>query len=249
MNSGANFRFAASAAVRSTFSSSAHAHLRLHFGRKSHSARHQLGDFAAAQIRRHENHRLRQIHAAVVAQRQRRLVQNSQQQLPQRVGRFLDFVKQQETDLQLLGVILRERFLRDQRMRLAVPQISRRRADQLRNFVRVLKFRAIHLDHRARIAKQHFRRRFHDARLARTGRSQEQQVPHRTSRRVQAGAKHLVQVHHGLHRFVLPHNLPPQPRFKIPRLHAAATRIQLRSDLRSHARHPRPNIGTAAERT
>ncbi len=200
---------------------------RPHRRRKSHSARHQLGDFPAAQVRRHENHRLRQIHAPVVAQRQRGLVQNSQQQLPQRVGRFFDFVEEQESNLQFLGVILRERFLRDQRMRLAVPQISRRRADQLRNFVRVLKFGAVHFDHRARIAEQHFGRGFDDARFARARRPEEQQVPHRTSRRVQARAKHLVQIHHGLHRFVLPHDLPPQPRFEIPRLHAAQGWVEL----------------------
>ena len=57
-----------------------------------------------------------------------------------------------------------------------MAQISRRRTDQLGNFMRVLEFRAIHLDHRARIAKQNFRRRFHHARLARAGRSEEKQI-------------------------------------------------------------------------
>ena len=112
-------------------------------------------------------------------------------------------------------------------MRFAVPQISRRRSDQFRNFVRVLKFRAIHLDHRARISKQHFGGSLDDARLARARRPQEQQIPHRPPRRIQPGAKHLVQVHYGLHRFVLPHDFPPQPSFKIPRLNTPASRIQL----------------------
>ena len=75
--------------------------------------------------------------------------------------------------LQLVRVTRRQRFLRDQRMRFAMPQVAWRRADQLGDFVRVLEFRAIHLDHRARIAEQNFRRRFHDARLARTRRAQE----------------------------------------------------------------------------
>ena len=167
------------------------------------------------------------IHAAVVAERQRGFVENAEQQLPQRVGRLLDFVEQQEAELQFVGVILRERFLRDQRMRLAVPQISRRRADQLRDFVRVLEFGAIHLDHRARIAEQHFGRRFHDARLARARRPEEQKIPHRPSRRIQAGAKHLIQVHDGLHRFVLSDDLPPQPSLEIARLHAAQGRVEL----------------------
>src|SRR6202041_3034170 len=155
--------------------------------RKSQPAGHQLGDFHAAQVRGHENHRLRQIHSPVVAQRQSSLVQNPQQQLPQGIRSLLDLVKQQERNLQLLGVVLREGFLRDQRMRFAVPQISRRRPNQFRDFVRVLKFRAIHLDHRARISKQTLGGSFDDARLARARRPQEQQIPYRTPRRVQPG--------------------------------------------------------------
>ena len=69
-----------------------------------------------------------------------------------------------------------------QRMRLPVSQISRRRTDQLRNFVRMLEFRAIHLDHCARIAEQYFRSGFHHAGLSGSGRSEEQQIPHRPSR-------------------------------------------------------------------
>src|ERR1700723_3075051 len=71
--------------------------------RKSQPAGHQLGDFHAAQVRGHENHRLRQIHSPVVAQRQSSLVQNPQQQLPQGIRSLLDLVKQQERNLQLLG--------------------------------------------------------------------------------------------------------------------------------------------------
>src|SRR3984957_13930933 len=112
-------------------------------------------------------------------------------------------------------------------MCFAVPQISRGRSNQFCNFVRVLELRAIHLDHRARISKQHLRSSLDDARLPRARRPQEQQISHRPSRRIQPGAKHLVQVNHRLHRFVLPHNLPPQPCLKIPRLRTPACRIQL----------------------
>ncbi len=195
--------------------------------RKTQPAIHQLGDFHAAQVRGHENHGLRQVHSAVVAQRQRGLIQNAQQQLPQRVAGFFDFVKQQKRNLQFLGVILRERFLRNQRMRLAVPQISRRRTNQFRDFVRVLELGAVHLDYRARIAKQHFGRGFHHPRLARAGWPQKQQVPHRTPRRIQPRAKDLVQVHNRLYRFILPHNLASQPRFKIPGFHAALAWVEL----------------------
>jgi hypothetical protein len=70
-------------------------------------------------------------------------------------------------------MILRERFLRDQRMRLAVSQITWGRANQLRDFVRVLELRAIDLNDRARISKQDLGCRFHNARLPRPCRPQE----------------------------------------------------------------------------
>src|SRR6266852_9395697 len=76
-------------------------------------------------------------------------------------------------------------------MSLAMAQIAWRRADQLGNFMRVLKLRAIHLDHRPGIPKEDLRGRFHDARLSRPGRPQKQQVPHRTTRRVQSGTENL----------------------------------------------------------
>src|SRR5579864_4784878 len=43
-------------------------------------------------------------------------------------------------------MILRQFFLRDQRMGFPVSQIAWRRADQLGDLVRMLKLRAIHLD-------------------------------------------------------------------------------------------------------
>ena len=76
----------------------------------------------------------------------RGLVQNSEQQLPERVGSFFDFVEQKNRKLQLVRVPLVESFLRQQRMGLAMAKVSRRRADQFRDFVRVLKFGAIDLD-------------------------------------------------------------------------------------------------------
>ncbi len=96
---------------------------------------------------------MREVHAPVVPQGQRGLVQHSQQQLPQRVRRLLDLVKQQKTQHQLSGVIFSQFLLRDQRVRLPVPQISRRRPDQLGDLMRVLKFRTIDLDEGARVTK------------------------------------------------------------------------------------------------
>jgi hypothetical protein len=62
-----------------------------------------------------------------------------------------------------LGVELVERFLREQGVRLPVAKVSRRRTDQLGDFVRVLKFRAIDLDapraHRRRATRLSLPRR------------------------------------------------------------------------------------------
>jgi len=46
----------------------------------------------------------------------------------------------------------------------AKPQVSRRRANQLGNLVRVLKLGTVDLDDRVRIAKEHFGRRSYHAR-------------------------------------------------------------------------------------
>ena len=65
-------------------------------------------------------------------------------------------------------------------MGFTVTQISRRRADQFSNLVRVLKLRAIDFDNRARISKQNFRGGFHNARLARAGRPKKKEISYRT---------------------------------------------------------------------
>src|SRR6267378_1636995 len=180
--------------------------LRLH---KSHPSRHQLRDFSSAQVRREKNYCLRQVHAPVVPQRQRRLVQDSQQELPQRVRRLLDLVKQQKTQHQLFGVIFRQFFLRDQRVRLPVPQIARRRSDQLGDLMGVLEFSTIYLDHRAWISKQDFRSCFHDPRFARTRRPKEQIIPHRPPNGSHLCEIHLEHINERADCFLLAHDFIP----------------------------------------
>src|SRR5713101_2150324 len=103
-------------------------------------------------------------------------------------------------------------------MGLAMTQIARRRANQLGNFVRVLELRAIDLYDRASIPKKDLRGRFHDARLSRTCRTEEQQVAYRAAGRIQSGAKHLKHVNQGLHALFLPYDLCSQGRVKIARV-------------------------------
>ncbi len=53
-------------------------------------------------------------------------------------------------------------------------------------------------------------------------------------RRIQSGAKYPVQVHHLLHRFVLPHDFFANPRFEVVTLSTAAPWVQLTSLRRVH---------------
>src|SRR6266481_5350260 len=95
--------------------------------------------------------------------------------------------------------------------------------------MRVLKFRAVHLDYRSALSEQNLCRRFHNARLARTGRSQKQQISHRAARRVQSGAEDLIEVHQRLHPFFLADDPPPQRILKIARRGTPLSRVQLLS--------------------
>ena len=93
---------------------------------KAKTAVHQIRHLAGAQVRGQDDDALRQINPAIVAERERSLVQNPQQQLPQRIAGLLDLVEQQNRKLQLLGEPLVQRFLREQRMRLPMSEVSRR---------------------------------------------------------------------------------------------------------------------------
>ena len=124
--------------------------------------------------------------------------------------RLFDFVEQHEAELHPLGVILIQHFLDKQRMRFAMSQVSGRRADQLRDLVAVLKLGAVDLDDRARILQQRFGGGFDDARLAGTGRTQEQEVSDRTARGAHARQMHLIDVDDLLDRLILSDNHPAQ---------------------------------------
>jgi hypothetical protein len=90
----------------------------------------------------------------------------------------------------------------------------------------MLKFRAIDLDHQAGVAKEDFGRGFYDARLARTRRTEQQEISHWTSRRIQPGAEYLVQVYKRLDAFRLADNFCAQGRLKIQRIRAALAWIE-----------------------
>ncbi len=191
--------------------------------RKSQGAVDHLVHLGSAQVRGHHDDALRQIDAAIVAQSQRRLVENAQQQLPQGVRGLLDLVEQQDRELQLLGVPLVERFLRQQRMSLTMAEIARRRANQLGDLVRVLELRAVNLDASMGVTEKRLGHGFHHTRLAGAGRPQKQKISHRPTRRIQPGEKHLIDLGDLFHGRILADDLPPQSGLEI-QCFAAATR-------------------------
>src|SRR5579864_348836 len=119
-------------------------------------------------------------------------------------------------------------------MRLPVPQVSRWRPNQLGNLVRMLELGAINLDASPRVPKQRLGHGFHHARLPRSRWPEKQQVPHRTSRRIQPRQKHLVDFHNFFHCLLLPHNAAAQGGIKLSSIVAAAVGIEHGCEVRSH---------------
>ena len=99
-------------------------------------------------------------------------------------------------------------------MGFPVAEIARRRTDQLRDLVAVLKFRTINLDHRARVAHQRFRGGLYRSRLTRSSWTQKEEIANRASGRGKSGEVHLVDVHDLLDSFVLANDELQQPLFK-----------------------------------
>src|SRR5690348_7994276 len=100
-----------------------------------------------------------------------------------------------------------QRLLRQQRMRLAMAEVSWRRTDELRNLVRVLELTAINLDTGMRIAEHRFRHGFHNPCLSRPRGSKEKQISHWTSGRIQSGHEHLIDFSYFLDCLVLADDL------------------------------------------
>ena len=119
-------------------------------------------------------------------------------------------------------------------MRLAMAKISRRRADQFRDLMRVLELRAIDLDAGMGVAEQRLGHGFYDASLSRAGRPKKKQVAHGTPGSVQAREKHLVNLGDLFDGLVLTDDAAAQCSFKLSSICAAAVRIEHCSKIRSH---------------
>ena len=78
---------------------------------------------------------------------------NKETDLPSGQTSIADFIEKDEAESSAVALILIDRFLGQKRRSFAVPQISWRRTNQFRNFVRVLEFRAIHFDYRPAVSE------------------------------------------------------------------------------------------------
>src|SRR5271169_2102751 len=109
-------------------------------------------------------------------------------------------------------------------MRIAVPQVAWRRADQLCNLVAVLELGAIDLNHGARVFEQGLCGRFYNSGLTRASRAKEQEVSDRAARRIHPGEMHLINVDDLLDRFILTDDHPPESCLQCARLPACLRR-------------------------
>ena len=108
-----------------------------------------------------------------------------------------------------------------------MAEIARRRADEFRDFMRVLEFRAIHFDDQAGIAEEDFRGRFHNTGLSGPRGSEEEEVADWASRGVEASGKDLEEVHERLHAFFLANDLGAKRLMEVARVVAADAGVQL----------------------
>src|SRR5271163_2732951 len=111
-------------------------------------------------------------------------------------------------------------------MSLAMSQVSRRRSDQLGDFVRVLELGAIDLNASPRISEQSLGHGLNHAGFPRAPWAQKKQVSHRTSRRIQSRQEHLVNFDHLFKRGILAHNLAAQGVVEISGISTAAGGVE-----------------------
>src|SRR6266700_462187 len=111
-------------------------------------------------------------------------------------------------------------------MRFAMAQITGRRANQLGDLMRMLEFRAVHLDHRSRIPEENLRGCLHNARLPRPRWPQKQQIPHRTPARAHPRAEYLREVHERADALFRSNDRLAERMLEFLRLDASQGRIQ-----------------------
>src|SRR5260370_29147300 len=100
-------------------------------------------------------------------------------------------------------------------MRFPVSKISRRRSDQFRDLVAMLKLGAIDLNYGAGIAQQALRSGLHHPGLTRTSGSQKKEIPDRSAWTRHPGKERLVDVDNLLDALILANDALPQVRLEL----------------------------------
>jgi hypothetical protein len=118
-----------------------------------------------------------------------------------------------------------QRFLSKQWTCLTVPEISRRRTDELRDFVAMLKFGAIDFHHCSRVFQQTLRERFHETRFARPSRSQKHKIGNWPLRRRHATQVRLIHLDDLMNGIFLPDDSASKTKFQSFRFVACPGRI------------------------
>src|SRR4051794_985718 len=110
-------------------------------------------------------------------------------------------------------------------MRFAVAEIAGRRADQLCDFMAVLKLRAIDFDNRARILDECFSCRLNDTSLAASRGPEEKEVTDRSSGSAHPGQIHLIDVNDLLDRLFLTDYIAMKRLFEVFRIPPGPGRV------------------------
>src|SRR5262249_47456793 len=126
----------------------------------------------------------------------------------------LNFVKQDQRELQSGGMTFVETGLAEHRRRFVVSDIAGRRPNQLGNLVTVLKLGTINFDDSVGSSEQYLGNRLDRSGLAGTRRSQEQKVSNRAPLGNQTRAHTLECRHQTVDSVVLSDNSPSQFRLK-----------------------------------
>jgi len=175
--------------------------------------------FGGAEIARHKDDAAREVDLAIVAERERGLIEDTEQEVPHGVAGLFDFVEEDEAQLDGVGMELIEDVLAEERMRLAVSEVSGRRADEFGDFVTVLELGAIDFDDGFGVADEAFGESFDGAGLAGPGGPKEEEAPDGASGAAHPGAVSLIKIDDLPDCFLLADDAPAQvgfERFRVP---------------------------------
>ena len=89
-------------------------------GREAEATVDQISHLAGAQVRGQDDDALGKIDAAIIAEGERGFIEDAEQQLPERVAGLLDFVEQENRELELFREPLVQCFLGEERVSLAM---------------------------------------------------------------------------------------------------------------------------------